>query len=74
MDQRQLTEAIQIGQANAREVVEICLAASDAESALDVIAARFGLSPEQADVIGSIQFKRLNAQARADFASRPTDS
>jgi len=76
INQEQVFQAMELAIANAHEVLEMSLQAQDQASLCEALAARFDISLDQADVIGSVQFKRLtgNEQERvraALAANRP---
>lgn len=64
LTQRQVFEAMDLVTKNAREVLEISLAADDEESLYATFIERFGITLEQADVVGSFSFKRMTARQR----------
>ena len=66
--QRHVYEAIDLALANARELLEMSFAARDKDDLYAALVERFGITNDQADVIGSFSFNLMTQQQRTRFA------
>ncbi|GAB3869605.1 hypothetical protein GCM10028801_46360 [Nocardioides maradonensis] len=70
LTQRQVYEAISLAIDNAGEVLGMAISAENKEDLYSALVDRFGITENQADVIGSFSFGRMTRQDRQSFAQR----
>lgn len=76
LDQRKIFEALDVAISNAQEILDMSFAANDVTELHHALVDRFGVTLDEADVIGSLNFNRMTKTQRqffADALAAPTE-